>query len=400
MVKNDWKNALILGGTTTALAFARSLGQKGVAVKVMASSFSQPGMHSKWGNPLVIPDAVRQPEECLDRLIKWGRSKTGKTVLIPTLEEYVKILSDCRHDLEEFFLFRIPPAPLVDTLLDKKTQYQLMERIGLNIPLTVYSDEDNFINSVSGKIGFPCLFKPCRSYIWRQVPGRFKARVVNSPRELQVLCRNLASLGLTFLAQEIIPGGNECLHSYLACYSSGSQPIAESTARKIRQHPDAYGTGSLIISTDNPEISSMSREILERISYAGHVDMEYKLDPRDRSWKLIEINIRCTSFVQLAIASGIDLPWIGYLETGYKKPDSPSIQKPGVLFMHLGWDLQAVLSSGEKRWRAFFSWLLLIRKVSAFAVFNFIDFKPIIWELSDYIRRLPGWIREKNRKSS
>ena len=144
----------------------------------------------------------------------------------------------------------------------------------------------------------------------------------------------------------------------------------------------------------------MSKEILEQIGYVGHVDMEYKLDSSDQSWKLIEINIRCTSFVQLAIASGIDLPWIGYLETGYRKPDSPSIRKPGVLFMNLGWDLQSALSSGEKRWKAFFSWLLLIRKVSAFAVFNLSDIKPIIGELSDYCRKLPKWLCNRNRKNS
>ncbi len=400
MHKPNWKETLILGGTTTALGFARSLGKKGVPVTVMASSISQPGMRSKWGTPLVVPDAVRHPEECYDQLIKWGRSKTEKSVLIPTLEEYVKILSDRRQDLEEFFLFRIPPAPLVESLLDKKTQYQMMKSYGLDVPLTVYSDENNFFAEVSGRIGFPCLFKPCRSYIWRQVPGRFKARVVHSSGELQGLWREYSSLGLTFLVQEIIPGGNEFLHSYLACYSSEGRAIAESTAQKIRQHPDAYGTGSLIISTNNSEISSMSKEILEQIGYVGHVDMEYKLDSRDQSWKLIEVNIRCTSFVQLAIASGIDLPWVGYLETGYRTSNSPSIQKPGVLFMNLGWDLQSALSSGEKRWKAFFSWLLLIRKVSAFAVFNLSDIKPIIGELSDYCRKLPKWLCNRNRKNS
>jgi len=67
MSKNDWKDALILGETTTALGFARSLGEKGVAVTVMASSISLPGMRSKWGAPLVVPDAVMHPEECYDQ---------------------------------------------------------------------------------------------------------------------------------------------------------------------------------------------------------------------------------------------------------------------------------------------------------------------------------------------
>jgi len=398
MQNNHRKEALILGGTTTGLGFARSLGEKGVTVTVMESSRWRPAMHSRWALPIIIPDAVTHPEKCVTRLLEWGKTQQGGSVLIPTLEEYVQILSDYREELKEFFLFRVPPASLVNSIIDKRSQYHLMESCGLNIPRTVYSDEKNFIEAAVKKIGFPCIFKPCRSHIWRQIPGRFKARVVTSSRELETLWLSLSSLGLNFLVQEIIPGGDDCLHSYLACYSAEGRPLGEVTAKKIRQHPVSYGTGCLIISSDNPELSALSKGVLEKIGYVGHVDMEYKWDRRNQSYKFIEVNIRSTNFIQLTISSGIDLPWMGYLDAGYQEHSNPARQKCGILFMHMGWDLQSVLTSGENRISGFFSWLFQIRTVTAFAVFNFRDIKPIIWELSDYIRKLPQWLGINSRK--
>jgi D-aspartate ligase len=399
MRNNNWKETLILGGTTTGLAFARSLGNRGIPVTVMENSKWRPAMHSRWATPIVIPDAVAHPEKCADRLLEWGKTKKEKSVLIPTLEEYVQILSDHREELKAFFLFQIPPAPLVDSLIDKRSQYKLMESCGLKIPGTVYSDEENFIEEAVEKMDFPCILKPCRSYIWRQIPGRFKAKVVKSARELETVWLNLSSLHLNFLVQEIIPGEDDNLHSYMACYSGEGRPLAELTAKKIRQNPASYGTGCLLVSCDIPEISVLSRSALENIGYVGHVDMEYKWDNRDRFYKLIEANIRCTGLVQLAISSGIDLPWLGYLDTGYQEYRDPVKQKNGVFFMHIGWDLQSVLTSRGNRISGFYSWLLMIRKAKSFAVFNLKDIKPIIWVLSDYFRKLPRWLYNKTNNS-
>lgn len=394
------KKALILGGTTTALAFARSLGAKGVQVTVTAPSRAFWAMQSKWADTVITPNPALHPAEFHDRLVAWGKGQAERCVLIPTLEEYLPIISAQRKEIEELFLFQIPSDHLITQLIDKQSQYLLLTRAGLTVPMTVYSDIEDFTGAASDKIGFPCILKPCQSHIWRQVPGRFKARVVESRRELESLWQDISSLGLKFLAQEVIPGGDECLHSYLACYNAQGLPLAEITTQKLRQNPVLYGTGCRLISTDNPDLSAISRSALQKIGYAGHVDIEYKWDAGDRSWKLIEINIRGTSFVQLAITSGADLPWVGYLDAGYGKQASPSLPRSGILFMHMGWDLQSVLTGADKPFSSFVEWILLIRKVKAFAVFNLRDLRPIIWEIFNYVKKFPGWFKTGRKKNA
>jgi len=397
MKKETWKPSLILGGTTTALGFARSLARKGVPVTLMSASPAQPAMHSRRAERILVPHPVRHPDECRAEILEWGRrnagSSQGKCVLIPTLEEYVRIVSEHRDEMSEFFLFRLPPASLAAQLIDKRSQYRLMENLGLNVPATVSSEREDFIEATTEHIGFPCVLKPCESHLWRQVRGRFKALQVNSPRELEIEWNRLGQLGHEFLAQEAIPGNDDRLYSYLGYYNEAGRPLGDLTVRKLRQQPAGYGSGSLVESIDEPGLYRISRRALEEIGYAGHLDMEYKLDPRDDAWKLIEVNIRGTAFIQLAVSSGVDLPWIGYLDTGYLRTSAPAARKTGVRFINSGWDLQAVLSTPDGGIPSLAAWILDLRKVRAFALLNLWDIKPIIWELTEYIRKLTGRFR-------
>lgn len=391
-------NALILGGTTTALCFARSLGRKGVEVTVASRSRSGYAMRSKWGHPLLLPDPLRHPEECYQAIVKWGRIRTAKPVLIPTLEEYLPLMAEHRQALGDLFQFTIPSDDLIYRIVDKETQYPLFRELGLSVPRTVCSSDPGFPASATEMIGFPSLLKPSQSHIWRQVRGRFKARMVTTREELEQLWEQIHPLGIRFLLQEIIPGGDDQLHSYLACYSAEGVPVAEITTQKLRQKPEAFGIGCRVKSTPNHHLVELSRKVLEKIKYSGQIDMEFKWDGRDNSWKLIEANPRATSFSQLAVAAGVDLPWIGYLEaTGGEQINCLPAEKD-VLFMHISWDLQTALTTKGSRLKALRSWFRNLLQTEAFAVFDFFDPKPIIFELLDYLKNLPGLIRPGGRK--
>jgi len=389
---NQLPPALILGGTTTALGFARSLGWKGIPVTVMAAFPEHPAMRSRTARKVLSADPLDDPERCLEDILKWGRREGKKSVLIPTLEEFVKIVSDHRRELAEHFYFRLPSSGLVESLLDKETQYSLMEKSGLSAPISVFSSGPDFVYRATDIVGFPCVIKPCSSHVWRQVPGRFKALEIVSTDELARAWKELQPLGHKFLAQEKIPGGDEYLYSYLGYLGKGSIPIADLTARKLRQQPAVYGSGSLIKSVEQEDILQMSRDALKKAGYLGHVDVEYKWDIRNESWKIIETNIRSTSFVQLAVSSSIDLPWVGYLET--LDQDQPLLprQRNDVLFMHIGWDLQAALSE-KKNALSFVAWLRMLAKVRSFAILNWRDPLPFLAEAFSYLKKLVRRLR-------
>lgn len=385
--------ALILGGTTTALGFARSLGRKGIPVTVMAAFPEHPAMRSGTARSALSADPLDDPGQCLANIMAWGAKQAKESVLIPTLEEFVKIASDHREELAGYFHFRLPSSRLVDLMLNKESQYKLMEECGLTAPVSVYSTGPAFVERVIEEVGFPCVIKPCCSHVWRQVPGRFKAMEITSAGELARAWKELPPLDQKFLAQEKIPGGDDQLYSYLGYFGRGSVPCADLTARKLRQQPAVFGSGSLIESVVQPDILHRSRVALEQAGYLGHVDVEYKWDLRDESWKMIEINIRSTSFVQLAISSGTDLPWIGYLETLDHDQTLLPRQEDGVLFMNIGWDLQAALAEGKSITVSFAAWLRLLTKVRSFAILSLRDPLPFLAEAFSYLKKLVRHLR-------
>jgi predicted ATP-grasp superfamily ATP-dependent carboligase len=96
---------------------------------------------------------------------------------------------------------------------------------------------------------------------------------------------------------------------------------------------------------DAPEIASLSRRLLRAYEYRGFVGVEFKQDARDGRFRLMEINPRTVSGNQLAIAAGVDFPWIGYecLANSEPRPRAAERFRVGVAYVNEEWDLKAFL---------------------------------------------------------
>ena len=62
------------------------------------------------------------------------------------------------------------------------------------------------------------------------------------------------------------------------------------------------------------EVLQYSLALLEKIGYYGYTGTQFKLDPRDGHFKLMEINGRITMSNSLALKCGINLPHLMYKE--------------------------------------------------------------------------------------
>ena len=86
-------------------------------------------------------------------------------------------------------------------------------------------------------------------------------------------------------------------------------------ARRARQHPMDFGHASTFAELVKiPEIQQIAEKFLSLIDYYGICEVEFIQDPRDGKYKLIEVNPRVWGWHTLAIAAGVDLP---YLETSF-----------------------------------------------------------------------------------
>ena len=80
-------------------------------------------------------------------------------------------------------------------------------------------------------------------------------------------------------------------------------------AQRRRQHPPEFGRASTFVETvDIPLLETYSERFLKEIGYYGLVEMEYKLDPRDGQYKLLDFNARSWGYHTLGQRAGVDFP--------------------------------------------------------------------------------------------
>ncbi|HEY5596498.1 MAG TPA: ATP-grasp domain-containing protein, partial [Candidatus Bipolaricaulota bacterium] len=128
---------------------------------------------------------------------------------------------------------------------------------------------------------------------------------------------------------------------------------------------------------------------LTAFSYCGFVGIEFKLDARDGTYRLIEINPRTVSGNQLAISAGIDFPWIGYQYlTGSGLEASPVTPfRPQVKYVNEEWDVQAYLALRRSGALSLRGWYDSLRGAQAWAIGAWDDPLPLVAGLWRFLCR-------------
>jgi predicted ATP-grasp superfamily ATP-dependent carboligase len=143
------------------------------------------------------------------------------------------------------------------------------------------------------------------------------------------------------LLQEIIPGDGLQQYSYCAFFRDGQ---AQSTlvARRIRQHPREFGRAATYVETiEFPEIEELSDRFLRAINFYGLVEVEFKCDPRDGRFKLLDVNARTWGFHTLGGPAGVDFPYLLYADQ-VGKPVRRSRARAGVGWLRAVSDLPTI----------------------------------------------------------
>ena len=116
------------------------------------------------------------------------------------------------------------------------------------------------------------------------------------------------------MIQELIPGGGSQQFGYCAFFRDG-EAIGKMVVRRRRQHPLQFGRASTYVETvDVPILEEYSQRFLKAANYYGLVELEYKLDPRDHQFKLLDVNARTWGYHSLGPAAGVDFSYMLYAD--------------------------------------------------------------------------------------
>jgi predicted ATP-grasp superfamily ATP-dependent carboligase len=217
-----------------------------------------------------------------------------------------------KKELEEYYRVPGPSWEVLRFASDKRLTYQLAERIGIPIPRTFYPQNVDELERLD--MEFPVIIKPAIRDNFLEKTGKKAVPVRNQMQLVQEYLKAVTIIDSSeIMIQEQIPGGADNLYSFGSLYID-NQVLGKVIARRARQRPPDFGRNTTYAETVCiPELEEMATELLSAMGYYGVSEVEFMWDPRDRKYKLIEMNARFWAWHTLAIAAGVDLPYLLYL---------------------------------------------------------------------------------------
>ncbi len=294
------------GNSRAALAITRSLGAQGH--KVYVSSQTQKSiaacsrychMHFSYPDPASDRNAFLN---AIEELVKQHEIE----VLLPVTDICVLPIAEDRARFEPRCVVPLPDWASISRAADKNDITELAHELGVATPDSLTLLDRDSVDVGHLPIPFPLVIKPCRSRV-RDANGWIHTAVeyAHTLDELKQKLDGIPPTAYPVLLQERIRGPGIGL---FYCFDRG-KPVATFAHRRIREKPPSGGVSVLRESiVPHPQAYDFGISLLRKLNWHGVAMVEFKLDERDQTPKLMEINGRFWGSLQLAIDAGVDFP--------------------------------------------------------------------------------------------
>jgi predicted ATP-grasp superfamily ATP-dependent carboligase len=313
------EKVIVINATGLGYQVIKALAKHGIhSIVVYDKEEDEIGRYSKYVIDAVkVPHYIEKPELLLDLLLKKAAEWSG-TLIIPTKDYGVEFLAQHRDILSQHYLIPTPDQSVIKRIVNKKNLYGTASELGIAVPRIFCPGSLEELVALEGKITFPCLVKPglghlfFRKFDFKMIEAATFDDLVRSYRNLTC---DFTSDEFELMICEIVPGPDSAqMVQYVSYIDQSGELLASMTSRKIRQDPPRYGQGRIARSERISDLDEQSYRLLREVGYYGFSEIEWKYDPREGIYKLIEINPRFIFYIGLCIACGINFPYIQYAD--------------------------------------------------------------------------------------
>lgn len=294
---------VVIGGDLLAYTWVRCFHETyGIESIVVTGLDIKQVSSSKLCSNIVVPD-IDQGDKLMSVLRQLGANlaEQGKVglVLACASDWYVRILSQNKAELEQWFVVPYIDFPLLDEITQKERFYSICEKIGVPYPKTwVYDCADPKAKIPVKQFRYPLIAKPSNSarYHYANIPNQKKVYTIEAPEELKRLFADLQAspYDKELIVQDLVPGADDGLRT-ITCFSDASGDVKVwSTGRVLLEDhvPTAIGNPVCILLDRNDRIAADAAKFLKHVGYRGFSNFDVKYDPRDGSYRFFEINTR------------------------------------------------------------------------------------------------------------
>ena len=297
------------GYNPISLPILRSLSKHSIDTTVMTSVPVHTARFSKYcRKQVLVPPTILEDEYArnVERIVKRLRFD----VFFPVSDWSLLPISKHRDRITPYVRLPLASHESILQCFDKQSTLELASKVGLPIPQTRQARNSSELELAAKEMNYPCVVKPRWSIVWQR--DRAFARrggFVNSPSELIATYRSIHRYFPFPLIQEYVPGAN---YSVAALYNHG-KPRGFCCIKVQRAWPRSGGNSCCRESVKlDPQMKEYTEKLLEALNWHGVAEVEFRLDPRDNTPKLMEINPRFWGSLCVAVKAGVDFPYLLY----------------------------------------------------------------------------------------
>lgn len=361
----------------------QSLGRRGVSITASGEK-DYPNMifYSKYcKNRIIYPAPDDNEELFIKTMMKVAK---GNDVLIPMHERTIVPVSKRLKQFRMILKVPIPEYEVLKLALDKAETVKVANHIGIPTPQTYFINDLHELKSLSENLNYPVVVKlrreifippPRYVYAYSRKDLIYKYRLMHEKRSYPLI-------------QELIHGIG---YGFFTLLNEDSRPIAVFCHRRIREYPITGGPSTYCESTYNQKIVQYGLKLLKEMKWYGVAMVEFRLDKRDNRFKLMEVNPRFWGSLPLAMASGVDFPYLLYRMSIEDDVKPQKMYKIGVkcrFFLHDTLALKQALHLSNHKTAYLWSFIksFLHRNVT-YGDFMLNDFGPAAYAITNGLKK-------------
>ncbi|MFH1975755.1 MAG: ATP-grasp domain-containing protein [Pseudomonadota bacterium] len=287
------------------VSVVRSLGKHGIDVVAAECEKIALSFFSKYCKErLTYPSPRRNPGEWLAWLLR-ELQRRPYDMIIPIGDDCTEIVSKHKEQISLYTKVPVADYAIWSCARDKAQTLQLSAQLGLPHPQTRIITDLMQVKIVAEEMSLPLVIKP------RESNGSRGIVYVHEKGKLEREYLKIHQLFPYPMIQEFIPTEGKGYGVFLMFNKDG---IVRTTFahRRLREFPVKGGPSTLRESVHRPDLVEIATMLLKALNWYGVAMVEFKEDPRDKQCKIMEINPRFWGSLPLAIAAGVDFPYLLY----------------------------------------------------------------------------------------
>lgn len=287
------------------LAAVRGLGQQGVRVAVGESTWPATVFFSKYCRKrLIYPSLLFEPEKFIEFLLKELKNQNYR-MLLPMEDATCNLIAANHDPVANLTYLPLVNKEKLEFVQRKDKVLQLAAHIGIPIPETFYITNLDQLSKLKDQLPYPVVIKP--------KTGAGAEGIIYSPGQGNLIDDYLKvhhRYPFPLIQEKIAGQGPGFGASFLM--DENSNVMASFVHKRLREYPVTGGASTLRESVLQDEVRQMGEALLKNLGWFGVAMVEFKYDFKDQTYKLMEINPRFWGSLALAVAAGVNFPYLLY----------------------------------------------------------------------------------------